>query len=260
MKKYLMLSLSLFSGIMLAHAQEFKTKLANTKDRKVVIEMSGSDIKIEGHNSDEVVITASSGFEAPPERAKGLKPLYYSAVDNSGVGLSVTTENGVLKIEKASRKQVKYTVKLPRKVSVLYQETNWQGGSGISIKDMDGDLEIRTNTASINLVNVTGPVVANSTSGEVKVVYSTLNQEKPTAISTVSGAIDVSLPASAKSSLKLRSINGEMYTDFDLGTKSAKDGLSKVGGGRNIEGTTNGGGVEIQLNTISSDIFIRKQK
>ena len=59
--------------------------------------------------------------------------------------------------------------------------------------------------------------------------------------------------------MKLRSINGEMYTDFDLGSKSNKDGLSKVGGGTNIEGTTNGGGVEVQLNTISSNIYIRKK-
>ena len=251
------------TGILLsatiAFAQEYKTKLANSKDRKVIIEMAASDIKIEGHNSDEVIIQASSGFEAPPDRAKGLKPMYYNAVDNSGIGLSVTPENGGLKIEKATRKDVKYTIKLPRKVAVLYQETNWQGAN-ISISNMDGDLEIKTNGANINLNNVTGPIVANTTSGEVTVVYSSLNQEKPTAISSISGEIDVSLPATVKSNLNLRSITGEMYTDFDLGVKNAKNGMTKVGGNNNIEGQTNGGGVEIQLKTISSNIYIRKQK
>ncbi|MFD2570797.1 DUF4097 family beta strand repeat-containing protein [Spirosoma soli] len=260
MKKSLFLSASLLWCVATLQAQEYKTKLANAKDRKVVIEMAGSDLKIEGHNGDEVIIQASSGFEAPPERAKGLKPIYYNAVDNSGIGLAVTPENGGLRIEKASRKSVKYTIRLPRKVAVLYQQTNWQGGANIAISNMDGDLEVRTNNGDIDLINVTGPVVANSTSGEVKVVYSNLSQEKPTAISTISGSVDVTLPASAKSSLKLRSINGEMYTDFDLGLKNTKDGMSKVGGGNNIEGTTNGGGVEIQLNTISSNIYIRKQK
>jgi len=242
-----------------AFAQEYKTKLANSKDRKVTIEMAGGEFKIEGHNSDEVIIQASSGFEAPPERAKGLKPMYYNAVDNSGIGLSVTSENGGLKIEKATRKEVKYTIKLPRKVAVLYQETNWQGAN-ITISNMDGDLEIKTNGANISLINVTGPIVANTTSGEVSVVYSSVNQEKPTAISSISGEIDVSLPASAKSNLNLRSITGEMYTDFDLGVKNSKNGMTKVGGNNNIEGATNGGGVEIQLKTISSNIYIRKQK
>jgi DUF4097 and DUF4098 domain-containing protein YvlB len=259
MKKLLLLSASIAWCMTTAHAQEYKTKLVNAKDRKVTIEMSAGDIKIEGHNSDEVIIQATSGFEVPTERAKGLKPLYYSAVDNSGIGLAVTPESGGLRIEKATRKAVKYTVRLPRKVAILFEQTNWQG-AGITISNMDGDLEVRTNNAQIDLMNVTGPVVANTTSGEIKVVFSALSQEKPTAISTISGPIDITLPASSKANMQLRSISGEMYTDFDLGTKSTKDGMSKVGGGQNIEGTTNGGGVEMQLKTISSNIYIRKQK
>lgn len=259
MKTIILLSAVLLGSFTTLQAQEYKTKLANAKDRKVTIEMDASSLRIEGHNSDEVIIQAASGYEAPPERAKGLKPIYNTAVDNSGIGLAVTTENGGLKIEKATRKPIKYTLKLPRKVAILYEQQNWQGSS-ISITNMDGDLEIKTNNASIDLTNVTGPVVANTINGEVKIVYSTLSQEKPTAISTINGPVDISLPANAKANLKLRSINGEMYTDFDLGVKTSKDGMSKVGGGHDIDGTTNGGGVEMQLKTISSNIYIRKQK
>ncbi len=259
MKKSVLLISSILLTVTLSYAQEFKTKLANSKDRKVILEMASSAVKIEGHNSDEVIIQASSGYEAPPERAKGLKPLYYSGVDNTGVGLSVTTEGNILKIENVSRKSIKYTIKLPRMVAVLFQEMNW-GNSKVMISNMEGDLEIKTNNAKVDLDNVTGPVVANSISGEIKVVYGNVSQSKPTAISTVSGVIDISLPASTKSNLKLRSMNGEIYTDFDLGLKNAKDGLTRIGTGHNIEGTTNGGGVEMALKTISSDIYIRKQK
>ena len=259
MKKLLLLSIGLAWCLTTAHAQEYKTKLANAKDRKVTIEIDAGHLKIEGHNSDEVLIQASSGYEAPPERAKGLKPIYNTAVDNSGIGLAVTPENGGLKIEKATRKQISYTIKLPRKIALLYQETNWQG-SNITISNMDGDLEIRTNNAAIDLNNVTGPVVANTINGPVTITYSSLSQEKPTAISTINGPIDITLPTTAKANLKLRSIGGEMYTDFDLGLKTTKDGMSKVGGGHNIDGTTNGGGIEMKLNTINSNIYIRKQK
>lgn len=259
MKKLPLLIVSIVWCLTSAYAQEYKTKLANAKDRKVTIEMNSGDVKIEGHNSDDVIIQASSGYEAPPERAKGLKPLYNSAVDNSGIGLAVTPENGGLRIEKASRKSIKYTIRLPREVAILYQQTNWQTAN-LTVTNMDGDLEVRTNNGSIDLSNVTGPVVANTTNGEIKIVYSSLSQEKPTAISTINGAVDITLPANTKANMKLRSINGEMYTDFDLGVKNTKDGMSKVGGGNNIEGTTNGGGVEMKLNTITSNIYIRKQK
>ncbi|RYF64163.1 MAG: hypothetical protein EOO39_27160, partial [Cytophagaceae bacterium] len=184
MNRIILLIAGLLWSLAPIQAQEYKTKLANSKDRKVTIELDATSLKIEGHNSDEVIIVASSGYEAPPERAKGLKPLYNSNVDNSGIGLAVTTENGGLRIEKATRKPIRYTIRLPRKVALLYKETNWQG-SLISITNMDGDLEIKTNNASVNLTNVTGPVVANTINGEVKVVYSTLSQEKPTAISTI---------------------------------------------------------------------------
>lgn len=248
-----------FGCFLNAQAQEYKAKLANSKDRKITIEMDAGDYKIEGYDGDEVIIRASTGLEAPPERAKGLKPLYYNAVDNSGIGLAVTPENNGLKIEKANRKDIDYTIRVPKKVAILCQQVNWRK-SDITISNMDGDLEVRTTNSPITLKNVTGPVVANTTNGEVNVQFANLSQEKPTSIKTISGIIDVSLPANAKTNLKLRSINGEMYTDFDLGQKASKEGMPRVGGSNNVEGSTNGGGVEMQLHTISSDIYIRKQK
>lgn len=259
MKNHVLLYACFIGCISSVHAQEYKIKLTNAKDHKVTIDMDGGNVKVEGHNGDDVVILASSGYEAPPERAKGLKPLYNSAVDNTGIGLSVTPANGGLTIEKATRKAISYTIRLPKNVAVLYQQMNWQGAK-VTINNMDGDLEVRTNNATIDLNRVTGPVVANTISGEINVVYSGLGQEKPTAISTISGVIDVTLPPTAKSTLKLRTISGEVYTDFDLGVKHTKDGMTKVGGSSNVDGATNGGGVEMQLKTISGNIYIRKQK
>ena len=237
MKKHLLLCACLLGCLSSVFAQEYKTKLTNAKDYKVTIDMSGGNVKVEGHNGDDVVIMASSGYEAPPERAKGLKPLYNSAVDNTGIGLSVTSANGGLTIEKATRKPIAYTIQLPKNVAVLYQQMNWQGAK-VTINNIDGDLEVRTNNANIDLNRVTGPVVAN----------------------TISGEIDITLPPTAKSNLKLRTITGEVYSDFDLGVKHTKDGMAKVGGSSNVDGTTNGGGVEMQLKTISRNIYIRKQK
>ncbi|HLL94719.1 MAG TPA: DUF4097 family beta strand repeat-containing protein [Spirosoma sp.] len=258
MRKMLLVGLSCLCQWTVLYAQEYKTKLTNKGDQKVTIMLDASNLKIEGYNGNEVIIQTTAKPELPPERAKGLRPLYNSAVDNTGIGLAVTAENGGIRIEKASRQNMPYTIRVPQKAAILYEQTNW-GPGDVTVQNVAGDLEIRTKNGGISLLNVTGPVVANTTNGEVKVVYTTLNQSKPTAISTISGAIDVTLPASAKANLKLSSINGEMYTDFDLG-QTKKDGLTRMGGGHMINGTTNGGGVDLQLKTISSDIYIRKQK
>lgn len=258
MKRNILVGTLLLGCVGGVFAQEFKTKLANSKEQKIVIEMDAGNLKIEGYDGNEVIIKGN-GFQAPPEQAKGLRPLYNSAIDNTGVGLSVTTQNNVLKIEKASRKNTNYEIRVPKKAAIFYEQANWHPAD-IYIKDVEGDLEIKTKNGKIELYDVTGPVVANSTSGDIKVVYSNVNQTKPSAISVISGFIDVTLPANTKANLSLRSITGEMYTDFDLGLKTSKEGMPRVGGGNNIDATTNGGGVEIKLNSISSNIYLRKQK
>ncbi len=258
MKKMLLLGIGCLSQLTVLYAQEYKTKLANTGDQKVTIMLNGANVKIEGYSGNELLIQTTAKLPVLPEQAKGLRPLYNTAVDNSGIGLAVTTESGGIRIESATPKSMPYTIRIPQKVAILFQQINWNMGH-VTIQNTDGDLELRTNNGSIYLTDVTGPIVANTTNGEVKVVFSTLNQLKPTAITTINGSIDITLPATTKADFKLSNINGGIYTDFDMGVNK-KDGMTRMGGGYNAHGTTNGGGVDLQLKTINSDIYIRKQK
>ena len=258
MKKQILIFSCLFFTAVYTQAQEFKQKLANNSNSKIAIELDADNLKIEGHAGDEIIIRGGS-TEPIPEQAKGLKPLYNSNVDNTGLGLSVTSEGGVWKIEKASRKSAKYTILIPNKASVMFTQINWQG-STIAINNVEGDLEVKTNNANMKLNNVTGPIVASSISGNFTAVFNNVNQSKPCAISLVSGEIDVTLPTATKASLSMKSITGEIYSDLDLNLKSGKDGLAKVGGGHNIAGNLNGGGVNLNLNTVSGNVYVRKQK
>ncbi|MEJ8804425.1 DUF4097 family beta strand repeat-containing protein [Pontibacter sp. H249] len=237
----------------------YKAKLGNSKDNKVIITMTSGSVQIVGHNSDEVVIDGGK-YTPPPARAAGLKPLYNTAEDNTELGLSVKKEGNTLKITQASRQDNRYIIKVPKNASVMYQETSW-GGKSITMSDLDGEIELKLNSAGATLEKISGPVVASSTSGDFIIKYDKVNQAKPNSISTVSGIIDLTLPASTKADFKLKTINGEVYTDFDMNLPNAdRDGLSKVGGNNKVDGKTNGGGVEMSLYTISNNIYIRKAK
>jgi hypothetical protein len=143
----------------------------------VVFEMDKSRVNIEGYDGDELLITAI-GVKEAPKRAEGLKPLYNTAVDNSGIGLSVTQENNVMRVVKASRHDAKYTVKVPRKTAVMYEEVNWNGGN-LSVANVEGDVEVKLNNSSMKLTNISGPITANTTNGNIVVVFSNLAQENP---------------------------------------------------------------------------------
>ena len=237
---------------------EYRVDFPNDRDHKVSIQVDNSNVRIEGHDGDEVIIRAV-GLQAPPERARGLKPLYYSAEDNSGTGLSVSQEGKTLSIVKASRQDGRYTIRLPRKVAVEFEQVNWQGNN-LLITNLEGDLEVKTNNADIEIRNVTGPLVASTTSGNIIVTYADVEQSKPSSISNISGVVDVTLPADTRADLKMKSITGEIYSDLDLSLNQGKGSMRRVGGGHTVEGSLNGGGVEISLHTISSDIYVRKPK
>ncbi len=237
----------------------YKIKLGNGKDKKVLFTMFNSGVDIIGYNGDEVIIETSD-YTPPPKRAEGLKPLYNQTEDNTDLGLSVQKEGNTVTITKASRTDGNYTVKVPRNASIVYKEANWTGGD-LSIKDLDGEIEAKLNNAEATFTNVSGPVVANTTAGSIKIVFSSLSQGKPSSLSAVAGDIDITLPSNAKADFKLKSLQGEIYTDFNMEVKrETKEDLPLIGGGGNIDGKINGGGVEIAVQSVTSDIFIRKKK
>lgn len=242
----------------LVQAQEYTHQMGNNAENGIEFSLSNSEITIEGYEGNEVIIR-NTDYEAPPKRAEGLRPLYGAGQDNTGIGLSVEEENGVLKIVQSSTSNGRFEVKVPNSIRVMIEEVNW-GGDDISVRNHNGEIEIKSKTGDIALENITGPVIASSTSGDVEITFSSISNANPTSISLVSGYIDVTMPASAEAELFLSSISGEIYTNLDLNLSSDKDDMRRLGGGRNIESTLNGGGVEVELKTVSGDIYLRKSE
>jgi len=240
-------------------AQEYKQKFASSQNRKVVLDMRGSNVTVEGYDGDELLIRGSGHYEAPPALANGLRPIYSGgAADNTHLGLAVTAAaDNTIRITGMTHGDDRYTVRLPRQTSVSFEQATWGGSDDLTLRDLAGRIEVSLKSGDLRLLNVSGPVVANTISGDIKVQFSA-TPTQPSAISSVSGDVDVSLPASGKISLSMRSISGEIYTDFDL-TLLGGNGLQHVGG-QTVEGRANGGGASFSLKTISGDIFVRKSR
>lgn len=258
MKRLIIISFWLAGLALPGYAQEYSKRISENQQVKILL--NRADMKIEGYSGNEVRITAHN-YEEPPERAKGLRPLYNNAEDNTGIGLSIVDENGTLLIQEASGQEGEYTLRLPENARLSIEQLNWRGQE-IDVRNMKSEIEVKAKNADVRLTGVQGPIFANSTSGEINIVYSTLKNDAVSMISSVSSEVDITLPASSKATFLLKSITGEIYTDLDLQMKqSAGNGneLRRVGGGQHIEGTTNGGGgAELSINTISSNIYLRK--
>jgi DUF4097 and DUF4098 domain-containing protein YvlB len=85
--------------------------------------------------------------------------------------------------------------------------------------------------------------------------------------STYNGDVDLTFPATLKSSLKMKTNQGDIFTDFDVAMvksgpvqkKDEKSGVYKVVIDDWVKGDVNGGGPEFMLKTYNGDIFVRKK-
>jgi DUF4097 and DUF4098 domain-containing protein YvlB len=196
------------------------------------------------------------------DRAAGMKMIPLSAS-----GLTVEEENNHVTVEVESwRRAYDIDIKVPAGSSLKLSAVN----SGlIRVENVGGEIEAENVNGGITLLNVSGTVIASTTNGDIEVVLTRLAADKPMSLANFNGDIDLTLPVDAKATLRLKSQQGEVYSDFDLALKATpvrteetdrKSGRFHVSIERAVEGTIGGGGVELALETYNGDIYIRKKK
>ena len=83
------------------------------------------------------------------------------------------------------------------------------------------------------------------------------NKNSPITVYSTNGALDISLPESTPSDVTLSTINGDIYTNFELRLPD-KNGLRAIAS-KKVRGAINGGGVDLQLKTTNGNIYLRKK-
>jgi len=131
-----------------------------------------------------------------------------------------------------------------------------------------GEIVAHTFNGRIDLTNVSGTVVADAFNGPIHVTMDRVDQGKPLSFSTFNAKIDVTFPADLKANAKFKTDHGEIHSDFEVGLTSGSpilqpdtsgQGKYRVRFDRGVQGTINGGGVEMSFHTFNGSIFIRKK-
>ncbi|MEQ9404879.1 MAG: DUF4097 family beta strand repeat-containing protein [Cyclobacteriaceae bacterium] len=216
-------------------------------------------ISFEGYDGNEVVISTTVKSSGKSERAEGLKLINGLGLDdNTGIGLSVSESNGNTIVNEISKRSSRrYTVKVPKNVTVVYEHSTAHG-SKVSFKKMSSEIEVKTNHSGIVLEDMTGPMTISTVHGRVEGNFSSLNQNGPVSIASSHGLIDIALPAGTKANLKMGSDWGEIYSDFDIAIEK-KNGSMTSYSSNEIKGTLNGGGVDLSITSNHGNIYLRKK-
>ena len=214
---------------------------------------SKADLVIKTHSNNELLIKSGPSYKKP-SKAKGLKLVGESGTDNTDVGFYVIKEGSTLLV-KNLRKSEKGEIYLPANQNIAVT-TTWHGD--IMISGFKGEVEASARlNGGIKVDDVSGPLTANTLNGGIDVIFSKVAQNSPITVYSTNGALDISLPESTPSDVTLSTINGDIYTNFELRLPD-KNGLRAIAS-KKVRGEINGGGVDLQLKTTNGNIYLRKK-
>ena len=231
-------------------------------------------ITVKGTNRRDILIEARAGAAAaprPPRRRAddepppaGLRRL----TQNSG--FSVEEERNTVSIDVGPVRRIDFTIEVPLRTNLELETAMGQ----IVVDGVEGELEIDSVNGSVTLTNVGGSVVAHTVNGKLMATVTRPAPQQPMAFTSLNGSVDVTLPPTVKANLKLRSDQGDVYTDFDLQLREDPDPnpSPRVDFSRNgrpravvaidkaIYGLVNGGGPDFEMRTFNGNVYVRKAK
>lgn len=186
-------------------------------------------IKLSGWDKDEVALVATVNINN-----NTLNEALVLEVDESGeaIQLEASFNEEMLKNGKA--------VDCPGAQTINHEDE----GEGYSVcTDIVYELKV-PRKADLQLETISANVEAEGLQGD--------NQ-----IKSISGFIDFSWPEQQEADFHLHSVTGELYTDLEFDILNKEETPPMVG--YELKGRKGGGGPLLELETISSNIYLRKQ-
>lgn len=229
---------------------------------KLIVEQLAGSIDVLAYEGNEVVVKASFGNKKAhykEEKEKnGLR-----RIQNSSLKISAEENNNVVRIiNEQWDRATNLEIKVPKNFSLKLGTVN-QGN--INVKGVSGEMEVSNVNGEITLEGIGGSALADTVNGDIKVGFVSVTPNVNMAFSSLNGDLDVTFPNSVKSDLKLKSEQGDIYTDFEMVTDKQKavsktdrsSSTYKVEIEQWVRGKLNGGGPEMLFKTFNGDIIIR---
>ena len=233
--------------------------------RHPLIGLFSGEIHVEGYEGNEVVIVADAPIrggentEAPTR--DGLRQ-----IQTSSVGLTVEENDNIVSVRMDfSPKDADLEIRVPRRTSVKASLVN---GGDVEIDSVTGEHELSNVNGDVIATDIAGSAVINATNGDVRATFTTVETMKPMSFTSFNGDVDVTLPANIAADLIVGSQQGDVYTDFDVVSKTDPPNVQQRAGprgGRELRMShqtryaVGGGGSEIRLTTFNGDVMIRKR-
>jgi DUF4097 and DUF4098 domain-containing protein YvlB len=235
-----------------ARTSDFRWQGRVAAGRTVEIKGVNGSIRATGGSGDQVEVVATRrGRRSDPETVQ-IKTFehdggiticaLYPSTDSAHPNECLPGDKGRMN-SKNNDVNVEFVVTVPAGVRLAARTVN----GAIDASGLTADAEAETVNGSIT-VRTSGVARAETVNGSVDASMGRADWSSDLAIKTVNGSIDITLPASASTTVDAETVNGRIESAFTVdGGRSTK---------RHLSGTIGGGGRGLSLETVNGSIHI----
>lgn len=221
-------------------------ELINVNGKITAEATDGAEVVVEGHK-----VAKGRSDEAAKELLAKLE--IREEVGDS----TVRVESRPPRLSGFSGHQIEWTVKVPKGVIVDLRTVN----GGVRLNDLANEIHAKTTNGGVRGENIDASLIeASAVNGGVEFnLRSAVEASDSIELETVNGGVTVGVPSDSKATIAARCVNGGVNVDDELtierdGDANANDYERK----RRVNGTMNGGGGKVNLNTTNGGIHINK--
>lgn len=198
-------------------------------------------VNITGGSGGQVVVKAVR--RATRDRLDDIK----LEITQSGNTIEIDANHRVVERRNDNVVETDFDIQVPTQVRLDLRTFS----APVTVANVSGDLVVDGFSSDVRLTDVAGPLRVKTFSGGITVQAQSWNDGDDLNVETFSGDVTLRLPATARGDLAFDSFSGSFNSDLPVTmTTSSK---------RNFRGSLNGGGnSDLRLKTFSGDVNIRK--
>ena len=236
---------SIVAGLALtanAAAQDFQKTYRVGAGGQVRIGNVSGDVIVTGYDGDSIMVTATK---------QGRDRDLIEVEDRSGGG---NVDVGVRYPKRCNcDASIRFDVQVPRSITYQFDQISSVSGD-VRVSGVSGNLHASAVSGDVDIKDVAGTVSASSVSGDVSVEINRLDGADDMKFNTVSGDVNVVLPANLNADVDMSSFSGSIRTDFGIEVRSERYGSRNSARGKVGEGSR-----RLKISSVSGDLSLRQR-
>ncbi len=227
-----------------AAAQDFQKNYNLGANGQVRIGNISGDVEVTGYGGSAVVVTA---YKEGRDRDM-------VEIEDRSSGSRVDVRARYPENCRRCDVSVRFEVQVPQSMSLDFDGISSVSG-GVRVRNVTGSLRVSSVSGTVRIEDVTGTVSASSVSGNVEVDINRLEGSDDMKFSSVSGNVNVRMPAGLDAQVSMSTLSGSLDTDFPVEVKE-----KKYGPGRSASGRVGDGSRHLHMSSVSGSLSLRHSR